>query len=812
MNWSGTYTINTMGTNVTSATNTTMTSAGAVWPTGGQSLANFTVRILSGTGSGQTRVITSNTSTVLTVPTWSVNPDNTSTYEIVLIFKNSDHVTAALTLSTNVITELEDSATILVDGNYIILLDTSSVVRWNKSETTLVTFEANSRSTQGKAGFWNYIGVPSTKTVSAPNISYIKTRDCTHALFLQPSTILDNATTIHHIWSEDTSSSMAYMTGAAAVVNMRLSNFYNKGSTGSSLNYSATNNTFTQIFERMWGEWGLSGGPLWSNATNNLSWVRDSVFIYNAANHAVDVASGKEFRVNNCYCRGNGGPGMVFLSSSSVAAAGTYRGFHNVFQQGRAFAGAAAASTSSLLMSSNDLTATQTCSLGAIDISQANAYTTATSNFDYIAGNLGAALENIDTTTSTTSTASPVQYKNLTANRTNARSTVNFPLVADNVVAGTPTGDSVAVTFDCQNGAISGQTTTVNGDSNSGQAVVNVASSTYYMPGMMIEIGYGTARSETGRVLSTAAGTITLDANLTFTHTAAQGDTVAPRLRNQGLPFIRYGTSTGNYNMQTDIPDEDNWGLIYTGIKLTFDGRIYAWNQTGHSVTIADLEAETLYYAQACFYTPLRGVGVSTEFTFTTATSVRYTDPGVANVRLGTAYQYASLTNNRTGTVRVPSVGQVQIGVVYDASDSLTGTYNGSDRWTDPGIANVRAPVAYKANSTTNNMTGNVDVPSAANVKIGVAFDTNDTLTGTYDGHERYTDVPTADVLNGFPYAYNSLTNNRTGTLATSDAAAVAAAVWATNLSGYNTINTAGNMVKMTLGKVRNIISMLWAM
>mgnify|MGYP006995906754 FL=1 len=40
------------------------------------------VRIVSGTGIGQTRTISSNTTNTLTVPAWTVTPDATSTYEI----------------------------------------------------------------------------------------------------------------------------------------------------------------------------------------------------------------------------------------------------------------------------------------------------------------------------------------------------------------------------------------------------------------------------------------------------------------------------------------------------------------------------------------------------------------------------------------------------------------------------------------------------------------------------------------------------------------------------------------------------------
>jgi hypothetical protein len=62
------------------------------------------------------------------------------------------------------------------------------------------------------------------------------------------------------------------------------------------------------------------------------------------------------------------------------------------------------------------------------------------------------------------------------------------------------------------------------------------------------------------------------------------------------------------------------------------------------------------------------------------------------------------------------------------AGDGGTGTYDGSDRWTDVGIANVRSGSVYKANSVTNNRTGTAAIPTAANVRSGTA---TDATTGT---------------------------------------------------------------------------------
>ncbi len=86
--------------------------------------------------------------------------------------------------------------------------------------------------------------------------------------------------------------------------------------------------------------------------------------------------------------------------------------------------------------------------------------------------------------------------------------------------------------------------------------------------------------------------------------------------------------------------------------------------------------------------------------------SDRWTDPSDTNVKTGTSYKANSLTNNKTGT------------------------YDGSDRWTDPGESNVRVATAYKANSLTNNKTGLLDLPVIANVLTGISYD-NSTKTGT---------------------------------------------------------------------------------
>lgn len=64
----------------TSGTGTTLVNSGKTWTT--NQWTNYQVRITAGTGVGQVRVISSNTATALTVPTWTTNPDATSVYVI----------------------------------------------------------------------------------------------------------------------------------------------------------------------------------------------------------------------------------------------------------------------------------------------------------------------------------------------------------------------------------------------------------------------------------------------------------------------------------------------------------------------------------------------------------------------------------------------------------------------------------------------------------------------------------------------------------------------------------------------------------
>lgn len=101
----------------------------------------------------------------------------------------------------------------------------------------------------------------------------------------------------------------------------------------------------------------------------------------------------------------------------------------------------------------------------------------------------------------------------------------------------------------------------------------------------------------------------------------------------------------------------------------------------------------------------LVALGARTSFISATAfEGMSYSDPGVANVRSGTAYTYAG--SSQTGTLTVPSLANTKTGV---AGDGGTGTYDGSDRWTALDESVVARGQEYKSNSTTNNKTGTLD-------------------------------------------------------------------------------------------------------
>jgi hypothetical protein len=94
--------------------------------------------------------------------------------------------------------------------------------------------------------------------------------------------------------------------------------------------------------------------------------------------------------------------------------------------------------------------------------------------------------------------------------------------------------------------------TTVNVNSNSGQAVLSVANVGSFAAGMQVIVNQGGAREEILTISSVETASITLTTNLTYTHTAEQADAVTT-----------YGESFKVYSVDLDIepksPEDQDW-------------------------------------------------------------------------------------------------------------------------------------------------------------------------------------------------------------------------------------------------------------
>lgn len=83
----------TLSGSPTAATASTLTDGSAAFQTTNGGLVGVPVTIISGTGSGQVRIIQSNTATALTLSTnWATNPDTTSVYRVGYIDSRFRHV------------------------------------------------------------------------------------------------------------------------------------------------------------------------------------------------------------------------------------------------------------------------------------------------------------------------------------------------------------------------------------------------------------------------------------------------------------------------------------------------------------------------------------------------------------------------------------------------------------------------------------------------------------------------------------------------------------------------------------------------
>lgn len=116
--------------------------------------------------------------------------------------------------------------------------------------------------------------------------------------------------------------------------------------------------------------------------------------------------------------------------------------------------------------------------------------------------------------------------------------------------------------------------TTVNSDSNSGQAAINVASIGAIVAGDVVCIeGASNARQEFHRISKVAAGILTSDVNLKTTHTSAQGDTV----RNKADVWTVWIDGGATYEVVFDYGDDsagDTASIVATAQVYDSDGTV----------------------------------------------------------------------------------------------------------------------------------------------------------------------------------------------------------------------------------------------
>lgn len=660
-NWSGIKTNpNPTGTSTGLNSSISFNDTTANW----NDMTNWELRITAGTGIGQRRTILINTAITITITeAWDIVPDDTSEYELVLVLRNQDHITGTLTLGAGIITELEDNATILFDGNYYITFVNSVKCHWGKTKSTLVTFQPNQIEVQGKSAFWSYIYFQSTVSYEI-NLSYIYMIDSNYGFLVASSIGAGDYSKIHHLRTKNLGSCFFYRNYSMDTQSVKISYLLHEGAYNPcKLTFNAISNSdFEEEYQRIWVENCYTGGIDFAELSSpKIQIVRDAVFKNSYSDCNTNIRGDEEKR--------------IFLIDSY---------FSTVKSDAFLASGVNADTMGKIFVSRNVSTMSKEIyNVGAIPasiISRFNDYTSkknecryhyaiyrtygqeVTSDNDYIAGRHQANYLNIDISEGIDSTNNPTQYIGLTSTRTNAKSTLNKLLELDNVQISNLVSDSVDINFDCKNSHVG---TTVDQDSNSGQKVLYVVDTSDFEEKETVEIGFGTARQEEGIIDTIQVGvSITLKENLTYTHTAVQADTIKKQLRHFGLPFIKYGIVSGEYDNETPLPSPDKWGAIYCDFETDFFGRTYEWKKHGHSVKLEGLIEGTTYYYKVFAYTPLGDLMESVESSFTTIASTEYTDPLEKNVREATVYKFAGV--DKTGTLDLPAIADVRDSVKYD--------------------------------------------------------------------------------------------------------------------------------------------------
>jgi len=665
-NWSGIKTNNNpTGTSTGLNSYISFNDTGANWG----DMANWELRITAGLGVGQKRTILINTPITITITeAWDTVPDDTSQYELVLILRDQDHIVGNLILDAGIITELEDSATILFDGNYTLTFANSVKCNWNKSKSTLVTFQPNQITVQGKTAFWGYIYFQANISY-AIKFSYIFIKCANYGLLAGSSVGMGDFSGVHHIRFKSLGLNIIQRGYGADVQNTKITHLlYEGGYPASKIIFNPVANTnYEEEYDRIWIEncqvgSGITFAQLLSP---KIQILKNAIFKNSFSNCLTNIRGDADKRIFLI--------DSYFSTRSEVAYLAKGQ---NVDTMGKTFISRNVSTCSkevenlyahpmAIISRFNDYTAKEARQHYAFYITSASE---ATSDNDFICGRVQADPLNIDISEAMTSTENPIQYMGLTSPRTNAKATLNKLLELDNVQLTNLLNGSVDINFDCKNSHVG---TTIDQDSNVGQKILYLANTTDFEEREVVEIGFGTARQEEGIIDTIQDGiSITLKENLIYTHTLVQADTVKKQLRHFGLPFIKYGKISGDYDNETPIPSEDKWGVIYCDFENVFYGRTYEWKKYGHIVKLEGLTGGTTYYAKVFAYTPLGDLMESAEFNFTTEASTHYTDPLEENVREAITYKFADI--EKIGTLDLPVVVDVRDGIKFD-NDSKEG-------------------------------------------------------------------------------------------------------------------------------------------
>ncbi len=670
-NWSGVYTnSNSTGTSTGINGSNTLNDTTANWS---MNLGNQYIKITAGLGIGQERRIAGNFPTQITIiPTWDIIPDNTSEYEICLRLENNDHIVGLIYFMDGMIVEIEDNATIFVDGNYKIDIRNATEIRWNKSKDTLVTFEPNNKEIQGIFGFWGGILLDDTATGDV-KISYLRIRNAVTGFQIEPCVAFGDGSEIHHIIIEECKDYSFGVWGAGLLQDTEIENILGLNCVSGTIVFSSANESpYKMTYDKMWIEdswgniyWGASG------VSNKIEIFKNSVFkngflLPTTTVTRINNADKKFYLIDNyleTHARG------VYCGYTTGTDKGKIFHCRNVLKLGYEIVNGSSEAELEIRSRHNDLLGIYSTQRGLYDAGTGSEIFT--SHNDFIAGRRLGAIDNIDISELVTSNNSPIMYEGLSSARTNAKSTPNKLLELDNIRESNLTTNSIKIKFDCKNSDVG---TTIDQDSASGQKVLYVANTSEFDTEETVEIAFETARQETGIIDSIQDGiSITLKENLAYTHTSVQADIVKKRLRNIGLGFIRYGLSADNLDMASHIPDKSSWGFLYCGFKPDIEkDNGYEWKYTDLEINIIGLKAGIKYYYQICAYTPLGDLMEGTMGDFTTVSLAdNYTDPLEANVREAITYKFDAI--DKTGILDLPAEVDVKDGVKYD-NDTKEGT------------------------------------------------------------------------------------------------------------------------------------------